>query len=398
MNVRLTGGIMLIVGTCIGGGMLALPTAAATEGFLTASALLIGSWVVMTIGAFLILEVNLWLPDKSNMVSMARVTLGRWGQIVAWLTYLLLLYALLAAYISTGADILQSLLADISINLPEWVSAILVVLFLGSVVWFGIQSVDMVNRGFLSTKLVAYILLVIAIVPHVTVNQLLHANHVIYISTVTVMITSFGFATIVPSLRTYFDGNMQKLRLAILIGSLIPLVCYVIWIAVVQGVITDQQLIPMATSGHSTSDLVAALDATLQRPWIDLVVTIFTSVAAATSFMGVALCLTDFLADGLKKEKVGHGRALVNALTFAPPLLIVLIAPGIFVQALSYAGIFCLILLALMPALMAWRGRYHHGALVTADGYQVWGGRVLVALQVVVVAILIVWSVIEKLH
>ena len=57
-----------------------------------------------------------------------------------------------------------------------------------------------------------------------------------------------------------------------------------------------------------------------------------------------------------------------------PPLLIVLTKPGIFIAALSSAGLIVLILLLILPALMTWRGRYH---LSIAKGYRVYGGRVL---------------------
>ena len=40
MNAKTIGGIMMLLGTCVGAGMLALPIAAAHEGFILATALL----------------------------------------------------------------------------------------------------------------------------------------------------------------------------------------------------------------------------------------------------------------------------------------------------------------------------------------------------------------------
>src|SRR5687767_12890429 len=102
MNTKLIGGILLIVGTAIGGGMLALPIAASQMGFVYSSLMLLVCWVIMTFSAFLVLEVNLWLPANSNIISMAKVTLGKSGQAVAWVTYLLLFYSLIAAYMAGG--------------------------------------------------------------------------------------------------------------------------------------------------------------------------------------------------------------------------------------------------------------------------------------------------------
>ncbi|WP_328287250.1 aromatic amino acid transport family protein, partial [Legionella pneumophila] len=105
INSKLIGGILLIVGTSIGGGMLALPVSTAEVGFTNSLFFLFFCWLVMTAGALLILEVNLRLPAGSNMISMAKSTLGLPGQVIAWITYLLLLYTLLAAYISGGSDV-----------------------------------------------------------------------------------------------------------------------------------------------------------------------------------------------------------------------------------------------------------------------------------------------------
>ena len=87
-NSKLVGGVLLIVGTSIGGGMLALPVSTAAAGITNAIIFLFLCWLIMTTGALLILEVNLRLPAGSNMVSMAKSTLGLPGQIIAWITYL----------------------------------------------------------------------------------------------------------------------------------------------------------------------------------------------------------------------------------------------------------------------------------------------------------------------
>ena len=70
------GGILLIVGTSIGGGMLALPVANAATGFWQSSLFLLICWSLMTFGAFFILEANLYLPPGKHMVSMSAATLG----------------------------------------------------------------------------------------------------------------------------------------------------------------------------------------------------------------------------------------------------------------------------------------------------------------------------------
>ena len=345
MNRRFIGSILLIAGTSIGAGMLALPVVLAVEGFITTIFLLLGCWVVMVFGAFLILEANLWLSSNSNMVSMAKATLGNVGQTIAWIVYLLLLYSLLCAYISSMSDVVQHILLGININAKPWVSAAFVVLVFAGIVYCGMRTVDVANRLLVAVKFGAYALLIFMLVPHVSIAKLLVGKISVNISTLTVIIASFGFATIVPSLRVYLKGDVRKLKLAILIGSLIPLLLYLLWIAVVQGTVHKQGahgLLQVAASAQVTSSLISVLSQQVQSLSFSSFVHIFIDVCVTTSCLGVSLCLTDFLSDGLQLRKTGKEGAFVYLFAYTPPLIVVIFAPGIFIKALSYAGIYVL--------------------------------------------------------
>jgi len=376
LNSKLIGGMLLIVGTSIGGGMLALPVTTAEVGFSNSIFFLLFCWMVMTAGALLVLEVNLRLPRGSNMISMAKSTLGLPGQIIAWITYLFLLYTLLAAYISGGSDVFNSLLLKAHIDLPNWITALIFTTLFSLVVYKGIRSVDYVNRGLMFGKLGIYILLVVIISPHVSPLRLTGGSAKAFTGTLMILVTSFGFASIVPSLRDYFEDDIKTLRRVILFGSLIPLVCYIIWDAVIMGVVLREGsngLMALMNSEHATSGLTEALSQSIQSQWISGFFGLFTSICMVTAFLGVSLGLFDFLADGLQLKKSGAQGKYILALTFLPPLAIVLFNPGIYLHALSYAGICCVILLLLMPSIMAWKGR-QTCQLAPSDTHMVPGG------------------------
>ncbi len=390
MDTKIFGGILLIVGTSIGASMLVLPIAMGGGGFLNSTLLLLACWSVMTFSAFLILEVTLWLPPRTNLLSMARATLGRSGELVAWVTYLLLLYALMAAYISGGSGIFDVLAGVLHIHFPPALDAIFFVLLFGYIVYRGIKPVDYVNRFLMLAKFGSFVLLIMFAAPYVDHHKLLGGHPSALVSAVTVTMTSFGFAPLIPSLRSYFDSDVKKLRLCILIGSLTPLICYTIWNLVILGVLPregDKGLLQLMQSGGSASELVQSLSYFLQNSSITGVAHIFTIICVLTSFLSVSLGLSDFLADGLKIEKTGKNGGLVFMLTFLPSLIIVLFYPSIFIKALSYAGIFCTILIVLMPALMIWSGRYRKQLAV--GRYQVMGGKTaIILLTLVALAIL----------
>lgn len=361
MKTKILGGILLIVGTSIGGGMLGLPVATAPGGLLSAIALLFLYWIVTTFCAFLMLEVNLSLPPNSNLISMAKLTLGWPGQMVTWLVYLFLLYCLLAAYIAGGADIFHHLWALCGINSLPRVDALLVALLLGLVVYKGIQSVDIVNRGLMLSKIIVYLALVAGVLPFMTQVHWLEGEWRLAHTGVMMVIVSFGFAIIIPSLRVYYHDDIQSLKKTIWIGTSIPLFCYILWEVAILGTLPrlgDSGLLNMLNSGHAASGLPQALSLYVHNHTITVLARFFTSICVATSFLGVALSLSDFLADGLKLNKVGLNQLWIYLATFLPPLLLVLFKPDIFIQGLDYGGICCVILLMLLPALMALASRY----------------------------------------
>ena len=382
MKSKMIGGILLIVGTTIGGGMLALPIVTAQAGFWGAAFLLIASWMVMTFSAFLLLEVNMWMPSNSNIILMAKNALGGWAEIVAWFCYLFLFYCLLAAYVSGGSDILNGLLNAAGLPTSVTIDCIIFTIVLGAIVFMGIQMVDYANRGLMFVKLIAFALLVLVTIPHVQVSRFNNGEIKYLKPALTVVMTSYGFSTIIPSLRSYFQNDLQRLRIVILIGSLIPLGCYLAWVAVIFGGIPftgEYGLLNMAKS-DSTLALTQSLIHELNNSSVTTLTWVFNSICVVTSFLGVSLCVVDFLADGFRVEKTGYPKILLHVATFLPPLIIALVYPAAFIDGLHYAGICLTILIVLFPALMVWNGRYIKK--IKAD-YQVIGGKiplVLVAL------------------
>lgn len=386
MNSKLFGGILLIVGTTIGAGMLALPVATAQLGFTGSVILLIACWAIMTACSFLFLEVNLQLPDNSNLISMAGATLGKLGQAVAWIFYLLLLYSILSAYIAGGGDLFHYILGKQGIEIPLWSASLIFTALFGVIVYFGIRLVDYVNRGLMFGKMGAFVLLTLVVAPFVMSDNLVQGDLGYLIAPTSVKVTAVSFACllIIPSLRTYFGGDVKSLRIAIFVGTLVPLLCYIAWDAVIMGVIPIEGapgLKQILNSQNSNSDLVSALTILLGNKTITLVAKFFTAICMVTAFLSVSLSLSDFLSDGFRIPKKGLGKAFIFAVTFLPPITIALFFPNAFLLGLKCAGLSIIILMVFMPPLMAWRSRYNKAF---AQGvYRMRGGKFLLSLLIV---------------
>jgi tyrosine-specific transport protein len=220
-------------------------------------------------------------------------------------------------------------------------------------------------------KLGVFLILVLVIAPYTNFSELHEGQPQYIIGSIMILITSFGFAIIVPNLREYFNDDIKTLKKVVLIGSLIPLLCYLAWDAVIIASLPlegEHGLISLMHDEHTTSSLANMLSKTVNNTIISSLFNFFTSVCMLTAFLGVALCLMSFLSDGLKMAQKGKEGFLLFCLTFLPPLFIVIYYPGVYMKALSYAGFFCVILLLFLPALMSYFGRKHFKSAFIVPG------------------------------
>lgn len=387
---KMIGGILLVAGTTIGAGMLALPVSTGMAGFFPSVLLFFVYWVYMTFTAFLMLEVNLWMDRESHLNSMAKFTLGKVGQVFSWLFYLFLLYSLLTAYIAgAGPIFIDGFHALSGITLPEEAGVIPLLVIFGYFVYKGTRSVDYVNRLLMIGLVVAYALMVIFLIPHVnqTFLQSIHWQYALL--GVSVVATSFGFHIIIPSLTAYLDRDIAKLKIVILVGSLIPLLVYLSWEFLALGIIPIEGINGIAEGYAHGSNGVLLLTSFLNNPAIAMIARFFSFFAIVTSFLGVSMSLFDFLADGLAITKNRSGRLLLYAITFIPPLVIALVNPRAFLSALEFAGAFGVVtLLGFMPALMVWSGRYVK-KLAPSTAFRAPGGK-MALLAVMTLSLLVI--------
>ena len=354
---RFWGATLLIMGTTVGAGMLAIPSTIGLAGLGLSIVLMSFIWLYMMLTAYYLLEVNLRLPGETNMITMMHKTLGRPGEIVAWIIYLFLLYSLTAAYILGCGEILSHLLSHYMV-LSGYVWSSLVVCLFSFFLYFGTRSVDYLNRFCIVGLAAGYMGLLVLGFPYVKGEFYLHASFSPFVSAIPVVVTSFGYHIIIPTLTTYLDHDVKLLRQAIFVGSLLAFLIYLFWLLLAVGVIPPYGKDSLAEARASGLPTTIYLQAIIQSKWMTTSAHAFSLFAIITSLLGVSLSLTDFLADGLHIEKKGWKKAGLIFLTFAPPLVFAFAYPHGFILALQYAGIFVLILLAILPALMVYFERY----------------------------------------
>ncbi len=395
------GGILLIAGTSIGAGMLALPITTSSGGFLYALMMFLLCFAYMLISVFLLLEANMYEPNlDANLISMSKKRLGVFGAGVAWVSFLLLYYSVAAAYLSAGGSLIGQVIFGSKI-LNHTIENSTIFGFgavVALVIFFGAWLVDLINRFMMVGLIVSYLILIIFVTPHVSFANLELGQPKYLLAAFPIVLLSFTSHTIVPSLRIYMQNDLSKLKKALWYGSLVPLVFYVVWELIILGVLPisgEFSLAEIAKRAHSVAGLTHALKEHLGLFWVAGLVGAFSFFALITSFLSVVLCLVDFLADGLQIKKTPRGRFFLLLLTMIPPLVFALYYPDGFLKAISYAGVFVAILYGILPPLMIWKARYQEKI---DGGFRVIGGKPVLLISIVGAVVVIVLQVCAEMH
>ncbi len=367
---HLLGGILLVAGTSIGAGMLALPVVTAEGGFFPAFFVYLLCWLFMTCTGLLLLELCLRLPPDANLITMANTYLGWPGKIFAWALYLFLFYCLSIAYISGGGGLLYSWT-----GLDLHVCQLLFVAVLGTFVYFGAALVDRINLILMAGLILTYTAFVFFGFPYIDLSHLSSSNWSSSLFALPVIFTSFSYQGIIPSLTTYLKRDARKIRISIIGGTSLAFLIYLLWEFLILGIIPLEGLLQAKELGQTA---VAPLKDHVVASSVTLLGQTFAFFAIATSFLGVTLGLFDFLADGLAMPKKGIRKVLLAVLTFFPPLIVSLINPSLFIVALVFAGgIGCALLLGFLPTLMVWIARYRGAG--HSSPLQLFGGKAMLS-------------------
>ncbi len=383
------GGIMIIAGTAIGAGMLALPIVTSGMWFGWALATIIIVWFAMLTSGLFILEANLHYPKGYHLGAIAKDILPPWIRWINDLSLLFVLYILTYAYITVGSPFLQDIISTIGINLslPNTAEKITYIIIFGGLVMISTFMVDRITSIIMIAMVVTFILAIPSLLGHVKLDILLNvsqknATYYPYIlGGVAALVASFGYHGNVSSLVKYYDKDYKKVRISLIGGTLITAITYLVWIISTHGSIPREIF---ATEINIAQDPVSILISYAKN--INLL-TWFKNFAILSSFLGVTLGLFDYIADQLKLKDNFKGRFITALITYLPPLIAAILFPYGFVHAIGYAGLFATSWALIVPALMAYKTRKKY----PNPTYQVKGGNIMIGF-IIVFSIIVVIS------
>ena len=379
----LFGGAMIIAGTVIGAGMLANPTATSGVWFTGSLIVLLYTWFSMLSSGLMILEVNTHYPHGASFDTMVKDLLGPTWNVINGIAVAFVLYLLTYAYIFVGGDLTaKGLGSTFGIKIPLTVGQLSFFLIFATCVWASARLVDRFTSILIGGMVLTFIWATGGLIAEAKLPVLFDTQapsgtpYWIYISAaLPVCLASFGFHGNVSSLLKYFKGDAPKVAKSLWAGTLIALVIYVLWQIAIQGNLPRSEFAPVIATDGQVSVLIEVLSKFVQTGSMAAILSFFSYMAIATSFLGVTLGLFDYIADIFKWDDSVSGRTKTAALTFLPPLVSCLLFPTGFVTAIGYVGLVATVWTCFLPSLLLLRSRQKFGK---GKNYTVYGGAWLI--------------------
>lgn len=343
MKNKKLGSILLIAGTAIGAVTLALPISMSELGFLGTLIVYLFCWLFMYLSGLILSEVCLSQPSGTSFVSLAELTMGQVGRMLSWFSYGLLLVTLLMAYFSGLSTLINfnNIFFD-----QEIVGTTLVAFMVWLILAMGTEFIDALNRLmiYVLSTVICIMLLVLSFRMQWSGWLTAPINYREMAYVLPIVVTGFGFQVVIPSVRGYLDKEKSNISSVVFIGSLLPLILYVIWTT---GLLTGLEYSEISEIIHHQDDALA-LNVLLHGIMNKALVNSFVFAAIVSSLLGVSLSLADFLSDAFKCDLDWH----ITGLTVFIPWLIVNVTPAAFVEILRFGGLFVAILNVLIPCIM----------------------------------------------
>lgn len=374
---------LLVSGTCIGGGMLALPVQTAGAGFLYSVMGIIICWAFMTFTGLLLVEATLWVKNETHFTSLSRILVGNGTRFLAVFVYLFMNYISLVAYTAGGASLIQHQIGKhLGLSLNYETCCVLFSILFGSMIYLGAQFVGKLNLWFMIGLAVTFFGLTSLAVGHVDMTKLAFKPHWSQsMGIFSMILATFSYQMVVPSLCLQLNYDARQLKKAIILGTTIPFVVYTFWLFIVHGVVPQEGENGLLEALNRGASATEPLRAQFGHWSLAILPDFFAFFAIVTSYLGLSLALFYFLKDCFQEVNISMTKNAIILSSIIPTLLLAMMFPKALVQCLDISGGYGdTILSGLIPIAMVWIGRYRKK--LTGE-FRVPGGKIGLALAAV---------------
>lgn len=340
-------GVAIIVGANIGAGILSLAYGAKNAGWPVLLFWIIVAGAFTTISMLYVAETTLRTKAPLQLSGLAEKYVGKLGSWLMFAAVLVNSLGALIAYTSGSGKILAQFF-----GVPEAVGSIIFFVPSVAVIWFGLKATGVAEKVITFGMGVLVLILITASIigPGLKTEFILYANFKFAVPVFSLAIFAYLSQYAVPELaRGFANGGEKKLSKAIITGMFIT------------GVLLA--LVPMSALGLSgpenVTEVVTIAWADALGQWAFFTANGFALLAMLTSFWAIGQSFLTNIVDKFKfpSETDKKYRFISLALVAVPPFLLAYSGLVGFVDALSIAGAFSGVIMAILPVMMINKAR-----------------------------------------
>ena len=320
-QVDVLGAVAILIGTCIGAGILGLPYVISKVG------LVIGLLYLVVFGAIILItslaygEVVLRTKGVHQFTEYAHIYLGPTGKKIAFISPIIGYLGAMIAYLTEVSNFLHALISPY-LGGDLIVYRLAYFIFLAAAIYFGLGMVKKLEKAMVFGIILIVVLLVIFGLPKIEINNLIDFDLNYMLLPYGVVLFSLGGAGAIPDMKNILANNKRKLKKAIIIGATIPIFVYIIFSFMIVGI-----------SGKDTSEsAILGLQNYLGSGAVTIGA-IFGILTMTTSFLALGIVAKEIYQFDFKIKK-----NLAWALVVFPPLIFVLLNLLSFIEVIGIAG------------------------------------------------------------
>lgn len=328
----------LLCGTIIGAGVLGIPYIISKTGFIP------GLFIIIVIGLAMMMlnlflgEVILRTPGNHQLPGYAERYLGKTGKRLMMFSMIFGIYGALIAYIIGSGQALATVfgLSNLTFSIAFFIVA-------SGIVYIGLKAI--------AKSELFFIIAVFLIFGGIFIYSIFSGNFNLSNIAVTnlknillpygVVLFAFIGTAAIPEMKEYLMHDKKKLKKAIIIGSLIPLIAYVLFTFAIIGI-----------TGTNTTEIATIGLGQFFGKFILILGNLFAAFAMFTSFLTLALAMKEVYLYDYKLKNF-----LAWALTVVIPFIIFLTGFTSFIKVIGITGAVAGGIDGILIVLMFWNAR-----------------------------------------
>lgn len=317
MNSKLLVAAGTLIGLIIGAGVLGIPYVVAKAGFWTGIIVIIFLGLTSMLMNLYLGEITLRTKKIHQLPGYVEKYLGKSGKWLMSISLMITAYGALTSYLIGEG---QAWGAIFNVN-PVYPMLIFFVL-MSIPVFFGLRMITKVEVIINSLVILVILLIGIFALPYIDISNFSGFEVTKLIIPYGVVLFAFGGFAAIPDLRKILENDKKLLKKSIFIGSIIPLILYLIFAASIVGV-----------TGINTTELSTIGLGNLIGGHMLLFGNLFAAFAMSTSFLLLGLALIWMYNLDYKMKKI-----YAFLLALSVPLIIALSNFASFIQIIGITG------------------------------------------------------------